>query len=81
MQGAVLRQEREYDLVIAQGWHAARFNALAQTGKLRGLATYIGKRASGKRSQAADALAFFHSMKAKGFPVEITRVPREPSDG
>lgn len=82
MEGAALRQEREYDLSIAQQWHGAKFNALAQVGKLKSLSNYIGKRATGgKKSTLASAIAFFHSMKAAGFPVEISRVEREPTDG
>lgn len=77
MEGAALKSEREYDLAIAQVWHAARFNALAQVGKLKSLSNYIGKKASGKKSTLASAIAFFHNMKAAGFPVEITRTPRE----
>lgn len=73
MAGAALRQERDYDLAIAQAYHMAKFNALQKAGKLKGLSHYIGKKAS-KKSQAADALAFFHRMKASGAPVEITRV-------
>lgn len=71
-----MRADREYDLAIAQAHHAARFNALAQVGKLKGLSNYIGKRASGKKSALASAISFFHSMKAAGFPVTITRVER-----
>ena len=81
MEGAALKSEREYDMVIAAQWHGARFNALAQNGKLKSLSNYIGKRASGKTSQAAAAASFFHAMKSAGFPVEITRVEREPSNG
>lgn len=76
MEGAALKAEREYDLAIAQVWHGARFNALAQVGKLRGLSNYIGKRATGKKSTLASAVSFFHSMRAAGFPVTITRVER-----
>lgn len=81
MEGAQLKAEREYDMAIAQQWHGARFNALAQVGKLRNLSNYLTKRTAGKKSALASAISFFHSMKAAGFPVEITRVPREHSDG
>lgn len=81
MEGAQLKSEREYDLAIAGQWHGARFNALAQNGKLRSLSNYLTKRSAGKKSTLASAISFFHSMKAAGFPVEITRTPRETSDG
>lgn len=84
MEGAALKSEREYDMAIAQAWNGARFNALAQVGKLKGLSTYLGKKASGKRNAAADAAAFFHAMKSAGLPITITRVERkskEPGHG
>lgn len=68
--------ERRYDLAIAEAWHAAKFNGLGQNGKLRGLSSYLGKKPSGKTG-AAQAIAFFHSLKAKGIPVEIRRTPRK----
>lgn len=78
MEGAQLKLEREYDLAIAQAWHMAEFNARKKVNKLRGLSEYIGKRAGGKKSSAAQAIAFFHAMKAAGLPVTITRVERKP---
>lgn len=79
MEGAALRSAQEYELSIAQAWHAARFNALAQVGKLKGLKTYLAKSATtGKRSIAAEAVNFFQQMKAQGFPVTITRSARKP---
>jgi hypothetical protein len=80
MEGAQLRLEREYDLDISHAWHSAKFNGLAQVGKLRGLKSYLGKAASGVRSTAASALAFFHKMKAAGLPVTITRSVRKPAE-
>lgn len=81
MQGATLKAEREYDLLISQAWHEAKFNALAQVGKLKGLKSYIGKKAvGGKRSKAADAVAFFHALKAAGVAVSITRSARKPAE-
>lgn len=78
MDAAALSTEREYDLSIAHAWHAAKFNALAQAGKLRALSNYISKKSMGKKSAAAEAVAFFHAMKAAGLPVTITRVERKP---
>lgn len=75
MEGAALRIEREYDLALAQAWHGAKFNGLAQAGKLRRLSQYVGRKSS-KPSPASSALAFFHRMKAAGFPVEIRRTER-----
>lgn len=77
MEGAALKSERAYDLSIAEAWHGARFNALAQNNKLRGLSSYLTKRNAGGKSSAASAIAFFHAMKAAGLPVTITRVERK----
>lgn len=74
MEGAALAAERAYDLSVAQAWHAAKFATLSDAGKLKGLSSYLGKR-RGKNPLSA-ALAFFHQMKASGFPVKITRVDR-----
>jgi hypothetical protein len=75
MEGSALRQEREYDLAIAQAYHTAKFGNLAQAGKLKGLSAYQSKKkGEGKRSAWAGALSFFHNAKASGVPVEITRV-------
>lgn len=80
LEGAQLRLEREYDLDISHAWHSAKYNALAQVGKLKGLKSYLGKVASGVRSTASDALAFFHSLRARGIPVKIERVERKPKE-
>lgn len=81
MEGAQLKAEREYDMAIAHQWHGARFNALAQVGKLKPLSNYIAQRSTGKKAKHAQAVAFFHAMRAAGLPVEITRVPRKADDG
>jgi hypothetical protein len=82
MEGAVLKSQREYDMAVAHAWHGAMFGALAQSGKLKGLSSYIGNRAGGKKSTAAAAVMFFQALKAAGLPVTITKVERkEPSRG
>lgn len=47
------------------------------SGKLKGksLSDYLINKPA-ERSKAEEALAFFRAMKAKGLPVEITRVER-----
>lgn len=77
MEGAALRQQRDYDAMIAQAWNGAKFNALAQVGKLKSLSTYTSE--TNKPSAHAGAVAFFHQMKAAGFPVTITRSVRRPA--
>jgi hypothetical protein len=75
MEGAALKQEREYDLTITQAWHTAMFALNGYGGKLKGrtLADFLIGKERPKPSKAAQAVAFFHSLKARGIPVEITR--------
>lgn len=75
MEGAALKAERDYDLMVAQAWHTAKFSVMAENGKLRGLSTYLRKKVESAKSTTAKAIAFFHQMKARGFPIEITRTP------
>jgi hypothetical protein len=75
MEAAALRREREYDLAIAQAWHTAIFALNGYSGKLKNksLADFLISKDRPKPSKAAQAVAFFHSLKARGIPVEITR--------
>lgn len=75
MEAAALRREREYDLAIAQAWHTAIFALNGYAGKLKGksLSDFLIGQDKPQVSKAAQAVAFFHSLKARGFPVEITR--------
>lgn len=76
MEGAALRATREYDLAIAAAWHGARFTAMTQTKKgLPGLSNFLAKKPEPKTG-AAHAIAFFHSLKARGVDVKIERVER-----
>lgn len=54
--------------------------AFSRASKPKPLSHYLRQlRRSEERSTAADAVSFFHSLKARGFPVSITRVPRDAS--
>jgi hypothetical protein len=75
MDGAVLRRERDIDLGIVTAWHTASFALGMYAGKLKGktLSDFlIATPASAKprRSQWADAHAFFGRLKARGVPIE-----------
>lgn len=82
MEGAALRQEREYDLAITQAWNTAMFAINGYGGKLKDktLADYLINKPPKKQSSSAAAVAFFHSMKSAGFDVKIERVERKPSE-
>jgi hypothetical protein len=64
-----LRAKR--DLLIA--YHTGAFAGAAFAGKLKPLDQYVSDGAQERPLQYAHAIAFFHRMKARGFPVEITR--------
>lgn len=72
MEGANLAAKRQFDLAISTAWHTEAF---ARTKKLPKLASLIGDH-DGKKSSAAQAIAFFHGLKAKGVPVKIYKTPR-----
>jgi len=71
---------RSADLAIVNAWHTARFvlNGYADKGRLAGQHN-LSDLLSGQQSEAepalqnAQAIHFFHQMKARGFPIEITR--------
>lgn len=75
MEGAGLAAKNRFDLAIATAWHTATFALVGYGGKLKGLSTYLSAEPN-QRSNHADAIAFFHGLKAKGVPIEITRTPR-----
>lgn len=75
MEGAALAAKREYDLAIATAWHTAVFGLQGYAGKLKGkkLSDFLSDHSDKQPTKHAQAIAFFHSLKARGVPVEITR--------
>lgn len=56
---------------------AYQTGAFSRASKVKPLSHYLREmRRSGERSVAAEALSYFGSLKARGFPVSIKRVPR-----
>lgn len=79
MEGVQLKAEREHDERTALAWQTAIFALKGYAGELKNkkLSDYlIGKASKATRSAASDAVSFFHSMKAAGFPITIERVER-----
>jgi hypothetical protein len=74
MEGMVRAANRQVDLAIINAWHTAGFGLSMYAGKLQGkkLSDFLTS-APADRSKDAEAIAFFHSLKARGIPVEITR--------
>lgn len=81
MEGARLKAERAHDLVMMGAWHTAIFGLNGYSGGLKGksLSDYLISGSKPQHSKAAQALAFFQEMKARGLPVSITRVERKQS--
>lgn len=68
----VRKREQERDLILAY-----ETGAFSRASKVKPLSHYLNAlRSGGKPGAAASALGFFHSLKARGVPVSITRVSR-----
>lgn len=72
MEGAARAAKRAFDIAIVTAWHTEAF---ARTKKLPKLAPVLAS-ADKPKSAAAQAVAFFHGLKAKGVPVKIFKTPR-----
>ena len=78
MEGAAIRERNGLNVALFMAWHAARFvlNGYGNKGKLAGhksLSDIMFKDEEQQAPKASSAIAFFHNLKARGFPVEITR--------
>lgn len=74
MEGAALAAKDKHDLAIVMAWHTAIFALNGYGGKLKGksLSDFLETEAKPPSKNAA-AIAFFHTLKARGFNVEISR--------
>lgn len=75
---AALRGRRSRDSLqakrdTANAWNIAAFSGAASVGKLKPLSHYLSDPDQDRRTKSAQAIAFFHRMKASGVPVEISR--------
>lgn len=77
MEGAAIRDRKELNVALFTAWHTARFalNGYGNKGKLAGSKSLsdIMLKDDEPPSNHARAIAFFHGLKAQGFPVTITR--------
>lgn len=75
MEGAALAEKKRLDIAIVTAWHTAMFALAGYGGKLKGkkLSDYLGNPEQPKQSSHAQAIAFFHRLKARGVPVDISR--------
>jgi hypothetical protein len=67
------KADAKRDLLLA--YHTGAFAGAAFAGKLKPFKEYLAETGpdDSRPLQHAKAIAFFHTLKAKGFPVEITR--------
>lgn len=79
MKGMARAASRQFDAAIVTAWHTARFalNGYADKGRLAGTLTLAdllsASKQSSRKTKSAEAIAFFHSLKSRGFDVKITR--------
>lgn len=80
MEGAALAARKQLDTALFAAWHTALFalNGWADKGKLAGgksLADLMdhSPKPQGAALKHAQAIAFFHRLRAKGMSVKITR--------
>jgi hypothetical protein len=72
MEGMALAAKRQHELAISNAWHTAVFALSGYGGKLKDLSEYQNK--PSRNAKHAEAIAFFHALKARGVPVDISRV-------
>lgn len=76
MEGAVLAAKRQHDQAIFTAWHTAVFAIGMYGGKLKGktLSDFLSSDEPQGSTKHAEAIAYFHKLKARGVPVDISRV-------
>ena len=79
MKGAITARKMQNDSDMALAYSVAAFNAAGRAGKLKSLSHYQS-RANRKVAQTpSEMLEVFKQFKARGVPMNIRRVEREPT--
>lgn len=74
MEGAARAAKTRMDLAFWQAWHVEAFARMEGRDFKHALKNHLAAdEKTGAALKNAQAIAFFHSLKAKGIPVEITR--------
>jgi len=76
LQGRRNADKYEAERQLRMAWHIGAFSGAAFGGKLKSFQHYRRQMDSDGKSPAAQAIGFFHALKAKGVPIKIERVPR-----
>lgn len=76
MEGAALAVKDRFNLAVVTAWHTAVFGLGMYAGKLKGksLSDFLTRDDDPHAAKHAKAIAYFHKLKARGVPVEITRL-------
>jgi hypothetical protein len=74
MEGAALAEKKRFDLSFWQAWHTEAFARMEGRDFKAALRKHFERdEKSDVRIKNAEAIAFFHRIKARGVPVDITR--------
>lgn len=73
MEGAALAAKNRLDVELFTAWHTAVFALNGYGGKLKPLSEYLNREPDGPALSNAKLIAGFHSLKARGFDVQISR--------
>jgi hypothetical protein len=72
MEGMARAAKRASEMALFTAWHTAVFALSGYGGKLKSLSEYLDR--PQLSTKHAEAIAFFHSLKARGIPIDISRV-------
>lgn len=73
MEGAALAAKNRLDTALFTAWHTAVFALNGYGGKLKPLAQYLHLEPDAPAIKNAKLIAGFHSLKKRGFDVQISR--------
>jgi hypothetical protein len=73
MEGAAEGKKRQADLAFWTAWHVEAFARMEGRAFKNALDDRFANKTTTAANNHAQAIAFFHRLKARGVPVEITR--------
>lgn len=73
MEGFAEGEKRRLDRAFWQAWHAGIFAQMGEKGLKQAFKERFADETTTATNNHAQAIAFFHRLKAQGVPVSITR--------
>lgn len=73
MEGAAERTKRQADLAFWTAWHVEAFARMEGRDFKQALKDRFADEETSAANSHVQAIAFFHGLKARGVPIEITR--------